>query len=70
MNVLPYLPMAPCFDNSFEPRARVVVVTISIAIGIEATISTTVKDRASTGLIPMWEVGQGGGCGSEGGKVR
>ena len=33
--------------NSLEPRARVVVVTISMAIGIEATIKTTTKDRAS-----------------------
>ena len=39
--------MAPCLLNSLEPRARVVVVTISMAIGIEATIRTTTKDRAS-----------------------
>jgi hypothetical protein len=31
-----------------EPSARVVVVTISIASGMEATMSTTVKERAST----------------------
>ena len=37
-----YLPMAPCLDNCFDPRARVVVVTISMAIGMEATMSTTV----------------------------
>mmetsp|Transcript_24721 Transcript_24721/g.55472 ORF Transcript_24721/g.55472 Transcript_24721/m.55472 type:complete len:226 (-) Transcript_24721:936-1613(-) len=39
--------MAPSCESSFEPRARVVVVTISIAMGMEATMSTTVKDRAS-----------------------
>merc|ERR1719329_1395723 len=39
--------MAPYLVNSLEPRARVVVVTISMAIGIEATIKTTTKDRAS-----------------------
>ena len=38
----------PCFDSSFEPRASVVVVTISIASGIEATMSTTVNESAST----------------------
>lgn len=47
-----YLPMAPCLDSSLDPNARVVVVTISMAIGIEATINTTVKDSASTGEIP------------------
>jgi hypothetical protein len=44
--------MAPCLDSSFDPRASVVVVTISMAMGIDATMSTTVKDRASTGEIP------------------
>ena len=39
--------MAPSRDSSLEPSASVVVVTISIAMGIEATISTTVKDSAS-----------------------
>ena len=42
----------PCLDSSLEPRARVVVVTISMAMGMEATMSTTVKERASTGAIP------------------
>ena len=40
--------IAPCCDNSVDPSANVVVVTISMAKGIEATISTTVKLRAST----------------------
>ncbi len=40
--------MAPCFDSSFEPSASVVVVTISMASGMEATMSTTVKESAST----------------------
>eukprot|EP00427_Karlodinium_veneficum_P050243 CAMPEP_0169366648 /NCGR_PEP_ID=MMETSP1017-20121227/33230_1 /TAXON_ID=342587 /ORGANISM="Karlodinium micrum, Strain CCMP2283" /LENGTH=52 /DNA_ID=CAMNT_0009464601 /DNA_START=84 /DNA_END=239 /DNA_ORIENTATION=+ len=37
--------MAPCFVNSLEPKAKVVVVTISIAMGMEATINTTTKDK-------------------------
>eukprot|EP00597_Dinobryon_sp_UTEXLB2267_P019485 CAMPEP_0201108832 /NCGR_PEP_ID=MMETSP0812-20130820/63229_1 /ASSEMBLY_ACC=CAM_ASM_000668 /TAXON_ID=98059 /ORGANISM="Dinobryon sp., Strain UTEXLB2267" /LENGTH=59 /DNA_ID=CAMNT_0047370463 /DNA_START=339 /DNA_END=515 /DNA_ORIENTATION=+ len=40
--------MAPCLDSSFDPNASVVVVTISIASGMEATINTTVKESAST----------------------
>ena len=38
--------IAPSLDSSLDPRARVVVVTISIAMGIEATSSTIVKERA------------------------
>jgi hypothetical protein len=45
--------MAPWADISVEPRARVVVVTISIASGMLATMSTTVKLRDSTTLV-IW----------------
>ena len=52
-----YLPanlvtIAPCFDSSLDPRASVVVTTISIAIGIEATINTTVKLIDSLTSVP------------------
>ena len=40
--------MAPWCDSSLDPNASVVVVTISMANGMEATTSTTVKDSAST----------------------
>lgn len=40
--------IAPWCDSSFDPNARVVVVTISIANGIDATTITTVNDSAST----------------------
>ena len=40
--------MAPWCDNSLDPSASVVVVTISMASGMDATTSTTVKERAST----------------------
>jgi len=40
--------IAPWWESSLEPRASVVVVTISMASGIEATMSTTVKESAST----------------------
>lgn len=33
--------IAPSWTNSLEPKARVVVVTISIAIGMDATWKTT-----------------------------
>ena len=39
--------LAPSCDNSLLPSARVVVVTSSMAIGMEATISTTAYERAS-----------------------
>ena len=39
--------MAPSRASSREPRASVVVQTISMAMGMEATRRTTVKERAS-----------------------
>ena len=36
--------MAPCLDNFREPMASVVVVTISTAMGMDATSSTTTKE--------------------------
>ena len=39
--------MAPWAESAREPTARVVVVTISTARGIEATSTTTAKERAS-----------------------
>ena len=44
--------IAPCFESSFDPRARVVVTTISMAIGIDATIRTTVKDIEVLTSVP------------------
>ena len=38
--------IAPCLDRSRDPRASVVVHTISIAMGMDATRSTTAKERA------------------------
>ena len=38
--------IAPCFDRSREPSASVVVHTISMAIGMEATSRTTANDSA------------------------
>lgn len=37
-----------CYQLTLDPKANVVVVTISIARGMEATTNTTVKDNAST----------------------
>lgn len=45
--------MAPRSDSSPDPRDKVVVVTISMAIGIEATMSTTVKLKASCSRSPL-----------------
>jgi hypothetical protein len=39
-------------DSSFEPSASVVVTTISMAMGIDTTSSTTVNSIA--GLKPVW----------------
>ena len=39
--------IAPCFDSEREPSASVVVETISIAIGIDATSSTTTNESTS-----------------------
>jgi hypothetical protein len=38
--------IAPSFASSRDPKAKVVVQTISMAIGIEATRRTTVNDKA------------------------
>jgi hypothetical protein len=40
-------------DSSLDPSARVVVHTISIATGMLATISTTVKEMASFSFSPF-----------------
>jgi hypothetical protein len=45
--------IAPSCDSWREPSASVVVHTISMAMGMDATSSTTVKDSASlTGSLP------------------
>mmetsp|Transcript_29114 Transcript_29114/g.62736 ORF Transcript_29114/g.62736 Transcript_29114/m.62736 type:complete len:234 (-) Transcript_29114:618-1319(-) len=44
--------IAPCLESSLEPRASVVVHTISMATGMEATISTTVKEMVSVRPSP------------------
>lgn len=45
--------MAPSLDRWREPSASVVVHTISMAMGMEATSSTTVKDSASRTCSPF-----------------
>jgi hypothetical protein len=47
-------------ERTFEPRANVVVVTISMASGIEAISTTTAKDSDS-----VRERDRGGGGGAE-----
>ena len=39
--------IAPCFDSEREPSASVVVETISMAMGMDATSSTTTNERTS-----------------------
>jgi hypothetical protein len=43
--------IAPWLERKREPKASVVVVTISMATGIEATSSTTAKLSASCGRV-------------------